>query len=93
MTHIHNTADKACCLFKIAESLDIDFQSVSFQKGSLLFNQGDPVAGLYIIQKGTVQLARITRDGVRQLLMPFIHRGKVFGYSQSVPEKRGGFGA
>jgi CRP/FNR family transcriptional regulator len=43
----------------------------SLQKGQYLFGEGDPAAGFYIVQKGSVNVHRVTATGKEQVIHVF----------------------
>lgn len=49
-----------------------------YQKGDVLFREGDPLGSLTIVNKGTVKACRITPDGREQILYVF-SSGDFFG--------------
>lgn len=43
-------------------------KTASFRKGIMIYEEGSPVQGLHIIDKGRVKVTRKTKDGGRQVL-------------------------
>ena len=48
-----------------------------YEAGTLLFTEGDPVAGLFFIEEGTVKICRYSKEGREQTLSLF-NRGDTF---------------
>lgn len=48
------------------------------REGSLLFRQGDPAAGFYVLLSGRVKVSQTTSDG-HETVMRFIAPGELFG--------------
>lgn len=48
------------------------------REGALLFRQGDPAAGFYVLQSGRVKVSRTTPQG-QETVMRFIAPGELFG--------------
>ena len=48
-----------------------------YGEGEIIFLEGDPVAGLYIIESGTVKISRFSKDGREHILM-FLHKDMTF---------------
>ncbi len=48
-----------------------------FVAGELIFNEGDPCAGLFLIESGVVKVTRFAKDG-REHILHLLHRGDTF---------------
>jgi CRP/FNR family transcriptional regulator, dissimilatory nitrate respiration regulator len=51
---------------------------ISCKKGQMIFNQGDPGTGLYIVQKGQIKIFKLSADGKEQILHIY-GPGNIFG--------------
>jgi len=61
-------------------------KEVSLKKDDLLFKEGDPTKGLYLIRSGRIEISKITPDGWRQTLAVILP-GSFFG-ELSIIERR-----
>jgi CRP-like cAMP-binding protein len=61
-------------------------KEVSLKKDGLLFKEGDPTKGLYLIKSGRIEISKMTPDGWRQTLA-VVPEGGFFG-ELSIIEKR-----
>lgn len=48
-----------------------------YNVGALIFNEGDPVSGLFLVEQGTVKICRFSKEGREQTLL-FMQRGDTF---------------
>ena len=48
-----------------------------YPAGSIIFIEGNPVAGLFIIEQGTVKISRMSKDG-REHILHMVHSGDTF---------------
>jgi CRP/FNR family transcriptional regulator, cyclic AMP receptor protein len=55
----------------------------SYPKGNLLFYQGDPADGIYIVISGRVKLCLMNEDG-REVILAAFRRGGVFGLVETL---------
>jgi CRP/FNR family transcriptional regulator len=58
----------------------------AYPAGAMIFSEGDPVAGLFLIEEGSVKVCRFSKDGREHTLRVF-HRGDTFN---DVPAFDGG---
>lgn len=78
----------------LLEDLDSDelariskmIQKLSFKKGEYIFREKEDTKGLYLINSGKVEIAKVTSDGWKQTLASFT-KGHFFG-ELSILEKR-----
>ncbi len=61
-------------------------QKLNFKKGEYMFKEKDDTKGLYLINSGQVEIAKVTSDGWKQTLAVF-SKGHFFG-ELSILEKR-----
>ena len=61
-------------------------QKLNFKKGEYMFKEKDDTKGLYLINSGKVEIAKVTSDGWKQTLT-FFTKGHFFG-ELSILEKR-----
>lgn len=61
-------------------------QKLNFKKGEYIFKEKEDTKGLYLINSGQVEIAKVTSDGWKQTLAVFT-RGHFFG-ELSILEKR-----
>jgi CRP-like cAMP-binding protein len=62
-------------LSKSESGLTVD--KVTFEPHEILFEEGDPPTGLFLIEEGTVEVFR--RAGARQIILARLSRGDVVG--------------
>lgn len=48
-----------------------------YAAGTVIFNEGEPVAGLFLVEQGTVKICRFSKDG-REQTLHFIQPGDTF---------------
>ena len=48
---------------------------IRYSAGTLIFVEGDPCAGLYLIEEGIVKISRFSKDG-REYILHLSHRGR-----------------
>lgn len=63
---------------KITEQIIPLLQKRYFPKGTLIFAQEGPSQGLYLIQKGSVKISKISPAG-KEMLIEILNSGKTFG--------------
>lgn len=49
----------------------------TYQAAQMIFNEGDPVAGLFLVESGTVKVCRFSKEGREYILQTF-QRGDTF---------------
>lgn len=81
---------KTCSLFKELSDREISKVSAisrirSFEKGSLIFTQGDAANGFYFIVSGAVRIFQLSQKGREQLLHVF-SAGQTFGEAAAFGE-------
>ena len=64
--------------FEELQKVNSLIQKKEYQKGNLLFMQGDPVSHLYIVRYGRVKLYEASKDG-RQQIVRILEHGDFFG--------------
>ncbi len=60
------------------EQLAANLRNLSCPRGHVIFRQGDPGTGLYIIQRGAVKVVRISPEG-REVILALLEPGDFFG--------------
>jgi CRP/FNR family transcriptional regulator len=48
-----------------------------YQRGELIFHEGEPTAGLFLVESGTVKICRFSKEG-REYILQFLHPGDTF---------------
>jgi len=61
-------------------------QSKSYPKGQVIFKEGSPTEGIFLVQKGKVEISKTTPDGWQQTLAVFTE-GHFFGELSVVEDK------
>jgi len=56
----------------------------TFRRNEFIFRQGSPSAGFYVIQSGTVNVHRVSRDGAERIIRIF-HAGESFAEASMLP--------
>lgn len=51
-----------------------------FQKGELIFSQGNPADTIFLIKEGSIKLAQVTEDG-REVILGILGKGDIVGES------------
>ena len=49
----------------------------AYQRGEVIFQEGDPTAGLFLVETGTVKICRTSKEG-REYILQFLHPGDTF---------------
>ena len=49
-----------------------------FRRGEIMFRQGDPSEGVYLIKEGSFKLVRVTEDG-KEVILQIVGKGEVLG--------------
>ncbi len=62
---------------EIVEALAAVATRRNYGAGELIFDEGDPVAGLFLLESGVVKVTRVTKDG-REHILHLLHRGDTF---------------
>lgn len=55
---------------------------ITYEKGEMIFAEGDKPSNLPILLSGSVNVARDTYDGKRNILSVYEHSGELFGYEK-----------
>lgn len=61
----------------IVEALASTASSHRYPVGTVIFSEGEPVAGLFFVEHGTVKICRFSKDG-REQTLHFMQRGDTF---------------
>ncbi len=59
----------------------------SYQKGSLIFKEGEPTEGIYLVRKGKVEISKTTPDGWKQTLA-LLNEGHFLGELSVIEDKK-----
>lgn len=62
---------------EIIEAIAACATPVHFDADTLIFLEGDPVSGLYLVEKGVVKISRLSKEG-REHILVLIHPGETF---------------
>lgn len=62
---------------EVIHALAATAQRRAFDPEQMIFVEGDPCAGLYLIESGTVKIARYSKEGREHVLL-HVHRGDTF---------------
>lgn len=71
VAYLQNVSDAA-----LAELAAVATRQV-FPQGQMIFLEGDPTAGLYLVEEGTVKICRFAADG-REHILHLVHVGDTF---------------
>ena len=80
-----NTCDlRSCflckpCLAEWAPAIEAHRQNIHFKKGESIFQEGDPVTGMFFVYSGTVKVHK-KWDQDKELIIRFATQGDVFGH-------------
>lgn len=92
MKKTSNSCDlKSCflcrgCLKEWLPAIETHKQNLLFKKGEIIFEEGNPVKGIYFLYKGRVKVQK--RWGKeKQLILHFAKEGDIIGYRGFVNEK------
>ena len=66
------------CLKDWLPAIDTHRKTFHYKKGELIFHEGDPVAGVYFVYKGTVKVHK--QWGDKELIIRFANQGQIFGH-------------
>lgn len=66
------------CLKDWLPAIDTHRKTFHYKKGELIFNEGDPVAGVYFVYKGIVKVHK--QWGDKELIIRFANQGQIFGH-------------
>ena len=61
------------------KAIDVNRQSLHFKKGETLFQEGDPVTGMYFIYSGVVKVHKKWSDD-KELILRFAKNGAIVGH-------------
>jgi len=59
------------------EALVTTASSHDYPAGTMIFSEGEPVAGLFLVEQGTVKICRFSKEG-REQTLHFMQRGDTF---------------
>ena len=62
---------------QVVEALAAAASCRNYAAGELIFNEGDPCAGLFLIERGVIKITRFAKDG-REHILHLLHRGDTF---------------
>ena len=79
----HNCDLKSCffcthCLSEWLPAIDVHRKTIFYKKGEVIFNEGDPVNGVYFVYKGKVKVHK--QWGDKELIIRFANQGQIFGH-------------
>jgi len=66
------------CLKDWLPAVDTHRKTFHFKKGEVIFNEGEPVAGVYFVYKGIVKVHK--QWGDKELIIRFANQGQIFGH-------------
>lgn len=61
----------------VLEALAAVASPLNFDAGEMIFLQGDPGSGLYVVEAGEVKISRLSRDG-REQILHIVRSGETF---------------
>lgn len=61
----------------VLEALAAVASPLNFDAGEMIFLQGDPSSGLYVVEAGEVKISRLSRDG-REQILHIVRSGETF---------------
>jgi CRP-like cAMP-binding protein len=66
------------CLKDWLPAMDTHRKTFHYKKGEVIFNEGERVAGVYFVYKGTVKVHK--QWGDKELIIRFANQGQIFGH-------------
>ena len=66
------------CLKDWLPAVDTHRKTFHFKKGEVIFNEGEPVAGVYFVYRGIVKVHK--QWGDKELIIRFANQGQIFGH-------------
>ena len=85
MKEIKNACDiKSCflcqlCLTDWLPAIELHKKNFEVKKGQKIFNEGEPVTGIFFVYKGTLKVHK-RWDAEKELIVRFSRPGDIFGY-------------
>ena len=67
------------CLPDWLPAIDANRQNFQFNKGEVIFNEGDPVQGIYFLYSGLVKVHKQWGSD-RELIVHFVRKGEILGH-------------
>jgi CRP-like cAMP-binding protein len=67
------------CLPDWLPAIDANRQNFQFNKGEVIFNEGDPVLGIYFLYSGLVKIHKQWGSD-RELIVHFVRKGEILGH-------------
>jgi CRP/FNR family cyclic AMP-dependent transcriptional regulator len=70
----------------VSQTLETITLTTHYPTGAMLFSEGEPSRGIYIVQRGRVKLSVCARDG-RTLILRIVEAGEVLGAASAIASR------